>query len=204
MVVVELLQGETSTATAPAHMLVSWLSDATLPELSLRCTGSHHTGAHPVSGFHTDLLKGRSSTMPAARTLTLTALIVVGGCFHATIETGLTPSTRVLEQKWASSWIYGLVPPKTVETASRCPDGVAKVETRLSFLNQVVHILTFGIYTPMDIRVTCALPAETSSLQGAMLTVPAHADNENVRAAFAAAAEQAAKGRAMVLVRFER
>ena len=105
--------------------------------------------------------------MPAARTLILTSLIVVGGCFHATIETGLTPSTKVLEKKWASSWIYGLVPPKTVETASRCPDGIAKVETQLSFLNQVVHLLTFSIYTPMDIRVTCALPAGTSAPQEA-------------------------------------
>jgi len=143
--------------------------------------------------------------MLATRTVTLvTALSVLGGCFHATIETGLTPSTKVLEQKWASSWIYGLVPPKTVETASRCPDGVAKVETQLSFLNQVVHIITLGIYTPMDIRVTCALPAGTSAPQGAMLTVPADADSERVRAAFGAAAEQAVERRAMVLVRFQR
>ncbi len=143
--------------------------------------------------------------MPAARTIALlAALPTLGACFHATIQTGLTPSTKVLEQKWASSWILGLVPPKTVETASRCPDGVAKVETQLSFLNQVVHILTLGIYTPMDIRVTCALPAGTSPPQGAMLTVPADADSESVRAAFASAAEQAAEGRATVLVRFER
>jgi Bor protein len=142
--------------------------------------------------------------MPDARTLTLTALIMVGGCFHATIETGLTPSTKVLEQKWASSWIYGLVPPKTVETASRCPDGVAKVETRRSFLNQVVEILTLGIYTPMDIRVTCALPEGTSAPQEAMLTVPSGADSNSVRAAFRAAADQAAEGKGMVLVRFDR
>lgn len=134
----------------------------------------------------------------------LAALPVLGACFHATVETGLTPSTKVLEQKWASSWIYGLVPPKTVETASRCPDGVAKVETQLSFLNQVVHILTLGIYTPMDIRVTCALPAGTSAPQGAMLTVPADADSDGVRAAFRAAAEQAAEEQMIVLVRFER
>ena len=68
-----------------------------------------------------------------------------------------------------------------METASRCPDGVAKVETQLSFLNQVVHILTLGIYTPMDIRVTCALPAGTSAPQGAMLTVPAEADSDRDR-----------------------
>jgi len=142
--------------------------------------------------------------MLAPRTITfLTALTALAACFHATIETGLAPSTKVLEQKWASSWIYGLVPPKTVETASRCPDGVAKVETQLSFLNQVVHILTLGIYTPMDIRVTCALPAGTSAPQGAMLTVPAGADSESVLAAFATAADQAAEGRAVVLVRFE-
>jgi hypothetical protein len=142
--------------------------------------------------------------MPAARPITLlAALTTLAACFHATIETGLTPSTQVLERKFASSWIYGLVPPKTVETASRCPHGVAKVETQLSFLNQVVHILTLGIYTPMDIRVTCALPAGTSAPQGAMLTVPADADSDSVRAAFGVAAEQAAEGRAMVLVRFE-
>jgi hypothetical protein len=56
----------------------------------------------------------------------------------------------------------------------------------------------------MDIRVTCALPAGTSAPQGAVLTVPADADSESVRATFASAAEQAAEGRAMVLVRFER
>lgn len=143
--------------------------------------------------------------MPAARTIALlVTLTTLAACFHATVETGLTPSTKVLEQKWASSWIYGLVPPKTVETASRCPDGVAKVETQLSFLNQVVHILTLGIYTPMDIRVTCALPAGVSAPQGAMLRVPADADSDSVRAAFHAAADQAAEGRATVLVRFER
>ena len=32
------------------------------------------------------------------------------------------PSSRV--QSFASSWIYGLVPPKTVQTASRCPEGL--------------------------------------------------------------------------------
>jgi len=143
--------------------------------------------------------------MPASRTIVLlAALPLLGACFHATIETGLTPSTKVLERKWASSWIYGLVPPKTVETASRCPDGVAKVETQRSFLNQVVEILTLGIYTPMDIRVTCALPAGTSSPQGAMLTVPDSADSDSVRSAFREAAEQAVEGHATVLVRFER
>jgi hypothetical protein len=37
-----------------------------------------------------------------------------------------------------------------------CPAGVARVETRQSFANGLVGMITFGIYTPMEIIVTCA------------------------------------------------
>ena len=69
------------------------------------------------------------------------ALTVGAGCYHATVDTGLTPGPDKVENTFASSWIFGLVPPKTVETASRCPGGVARVETQLSFVNQLVGIL---------------------------------------------------------------
>ena len=88
--------------------------------------------------------------------LTAAVTLALCGCYHATIETGLSPSPQTLENKWASGWIYGLVPPKTVETMQRCPNGVARVETQLSFANQLVNFLTLGIYTPMEIVVTCA------------------------------------------------
>ena len=83
-------------------------------------------------------------------------VLVSGGCYHATINTGATPSNQVIEQPWAASWIFGLVPPKTVEVASQCPNGVARVETQLSFLNGLVGALTLSIFTPMNITVTCA------------------------------------------------
>jgi len=82
--------------------------------------------------------------------------ILLSGCYHATIETGVTPSTQTVENHWASSWIGGLVPPKTIETQQKCPRGVAKVDTKLSFVNMLVGFLTLSIYTPMDIVVTCA------------------------------------------------
>jgi Bor protein len=91
------------------------------------------------------------------RTLaTVVLATALAGCYHATIETGAKPSAVTVEKKWASAWIYGLVPPSTIETAAKCPSGVAKVETQLGFLNMVVGVLTLGIYTPMDIRVACA------------------------------------------------
>lgn len=94
------------------------------------------------------------------RKLALLSMVAVlsAGCNHATIDTGLTPSTEKIENKWANGWVFGLVPPETVETAEECTNGVARVETELSFLNQLVAILTIGIYTPMSIVVTCALP----------------------------------------------
>jgi hypothetical protein len=131
----------------------------------------------------------------------LAVAVSLSACYHATIETGLTPSTQVLEQSFASSWIYGLVPPKTVETASRCPDGVAKVETQHTFVNQLVGFLTLGIYTPMHIRVTCAQAGAGPS--AASVTIPATAEGEEVRMAFGNAADLVAQSEKAVTVRFE-
>ncbi len=46
----------------------------------------------------------------------------------------------------------------------RCPAGAARVETRLSFTNQLVSFFTLGIYTPMEIVVTCADDRQQGSL----------------------------------------
>ena len=97
----------------------------------------------------------------------LVGLVPLAGCFHATVDTGVAPSNLVIEKHWASGWIMGLVPPSTIATQARCPSGVAKIETKLSFLNQLVSILTVSIYTPMYIQVTCAesMATPTSSAQ---------------------------------------
>lgn len=125
------------------------------------------------------------------------------GCYHATIETGLPPSNRTLEQHWASGWIGGLVPPSMVETAERCPDGVARVETKLSFLNQLVAGLTLGIYTPMYIEVTCAAaPRMDAEDESVRVPVDPGATIEEKGQALRRAAELSASLRDAVLVRF--
>lgn len=90
--------------------------------------------------------------------LSLLGCLLVGslGCYHATVETGATPSTQRVTKGFASGWIYGLVPPSTVETAARCPNGAARIETKISFVNGLVSLLTLSIYSPMSIEVTCA------------------------------------------------
>lgn len=92
----------------------------------------------------------------------LTILIIacstlfITGCYHANISTGLEPSNEVIDNTFASAWIYGLVPPDVVRAQDECTYGVSRVETRLSFVNMLVGNLTLGIYTPMHIKVTCA------------------------------------------------
>ncbi len=86
---------------------------------------------------------------------------VTTGCFHATVTTGLRPSGETVEDKWADSFVSGLVPPNTVAAGPICGDGrIARVDTRVSFLNQIVSALTLGIYSPMEIVVTCAVSAQ--------------------------------------------
>ncbi len=79
-------------------------------------------------------------------------------CYHAIITTGRAESSTIIEKPWASSFVFGLVPPDPLEVSNECKSGVAKVETQHSFLNALVAFLTFQIYTPMDIKVTCAGP----------------------------------------------
>ena len=131
-----------------------------------------------------------------------TTLIALCGCYHATVETGATPSTVVLDKPWASSWIYGLVPPSTVSTQSRCTDGVAKVETQHTFLNQLVGALTLGIYTPMQIKVTCAARSSASIQPGEPLVVAKGTSQAARDEAFTRAVTQASARKKSVYLEF--
>ncbi|MBC7843065.1 MAG: Bor family protein [Gemmatimonadaceae bacterium] len=125
----------------------------------------------------------------------LTALaLLTTGCYHTTITTGRPMSETTIMQPWALSFIYGLVPPPTVETASKCPSGVAQVETQLSFLNGLVGSLTFGIVTPMTIKVTCAGSGRSEA--------PGVKSQGDAVKAISAAADLAHDTGAPVLVRF--
>src|SRR3712207_4245062 len=104
---------------------------------------------------HHPLIGGRNMRN-LARAAIAVAVVAFSGCYHATGETGRPESGQKIVRPWAHGFVGGLVPPETVETASQCPNGVARVETYHSILNQLAQFLTFGIYSPMTIEVTCA------------------------------------------------
>lgn len=130
-------------------------------------------------------------------------LVLLSGCYHAKVTSGLMPSALVVDKPFASGWIYGLVPPNTVKAAEECTAGVAMVETKLSFVNQLVNYLTLGIYTPMHIRVTCAADSGASSeTRHDPIILSRSAPDEDVVHVFARAADVAAQTGQSVQVRF--
>ena len=138
--------------------------------------------------------------MRRAALLALAGMVALtAGCYKATIETGLPASTTIVENEWASSWIGGLVPPATVNVASQCPNGVSQVQTQHSFLNMLAYMVTFGIYSPMTITVTCAAAGGSASAGDA---IEAGATLAERTAAFNAAIERSAATGQPVLVKF--
>ena len=77
-------------------------------------------------------------------------------CWHLTVISGQPPSSTVVAKPWQHSFIAGLVPPAEVNVKDQCRNGVAKVETQHSFVNLVATAVTGGIYSPIDLKVTCA------------------------------------------------
>jgi hypothetical protein len=138
------------------------------------------------------------SIRPVAVALVALALT---GCYHATIDTGLAPSGETISVPWAHGFVYGLVPPSTVDAAEECPNGVAQVETQLSFLNQLANLLTFGIYSPMTIEVQCAAGGDDMDASAA-IDVPADATPTERADAIGAAAQQSRESGEPVAVMF--
>jgi hypothetical protein len=82
--------------------------------------------------------------------------LCLAGCYHANVETGRAPGSQRIEKQWASGYLGGLISPEAIDTKAACANGVSRVETQHSILNQLVGVLTLAIYTPISITVTCA------------------------------------------------
>ena len=131
----------------------------------------------------------------------LLVLLVGPGCYHATVVTGKPAGTTVVERPFALGFVYGLIPPPTLSVAQECPQGVAQVETQMSFVNGLVNTLTFGLVNPWTITVTCA--SGSASLDQPTVDVAAAATVEDIQTAFAEAADQTVETGETIYVRFE-
>ncbi len=91
------------------------------------------------------------------RAIALALLVTsVVGCYRTTVITGLPESDQKIDLPWQKSFVFGLVPPDTINSKAKCANGVAKVMVEHSFLNSLVAGLTWNLFTPIHPVVTCA------------------------------------------------
>ena len=84
------------------------------------------------------------------------AAFATTACVRITVTSNATPAPTVVEKPQQHSFVAGLVPPTEVNVREECPNGVATVETVHSPANVLASILTFGVWTPLSVKVTCA------------------------------------------------
>lgn len=134
----------------------------------------------------------RKSLLP----LLLTFALLATGCFQTRVATEKEPSNQVIERAWVGGFINGLVMTSAanVDAAQRCENGVAMVETVHTFPNMLVTGITFGLYSPMKITVTCAAGSSMSGLMDAPeVTLPNDATDTEMQHAISNAAHKSAK-----------
>jgi hypothetical protein len=87
---------------------------------------------------------------------TVAAVSLLAGCYHYTVVSGAPEAAQKIDLPWQKSWVLGLVPPDPIKSQQTCPQGIAKFETKHSFLNGLVGNFTYNIFTPIHPTVTCA------------------------------------------------
>jgi len=124
------------------------------------------------------------------------------GCYHAQVTTGMDTSNEVYKKAWAHSFIGGLVPPSVVNAEQHCTNGVARVETKLSFLNMVAQAVTLSLYSPMSITVTCASASAANIDTDNTIEVAKNSPEEVVIDSFSKAIELSSKNQRAAYVSF--
>jgi hypothetical protein len=129
----------------------------------------------------------------------LLCVALLTGCYHQVVTTGLPAGDTRIAKPWTATWIFGLVPATPLDVRAQCPNGVATVDTKMTFLNGLVTALTIGIFTPRSVTVTCAGSGSASNA-AARLDVAAGAGEDAVQEALSNAAALSTRLGAPVLV----
>ncbi|MBC7895776.1 MAG: hypothetical protein H7066_10190 [Cytophagaceae bacterium] len=98
------------------------------------------------------------------------ACVLLSGCYHQVVSTGLAPGATTVKKPWTSTWVFGLIEAKPINVRAECPGGVALVASKFTVLNWLGAAVTLGIWVPWDVTVTCA--GGRASLDASTLQVP--------------------------------
>ena len=94
--------------------------------------------------------------MKKIATITLLAALTTG-CANQSFNMSGSAAATPAEDKYHHFFINGLAQGKTVDAATACggADKVARVEVQQTFMNGLLSVVTFGIYTPRTAKVYC-------------------------------------------------
>ncbi|HYD53640.1 MAG TPA: hypothetical protein VEA99_13475 [Gemmatimonadaceae bacterium] len=82
--------------------------------------------------------------------------VALSGCYKVSVVSAAAEPAPKITVPWQHSFVFGIVPPAVVNTQTACPQGVGRVTTQRSFVNGLVGVLTWSMYTPIQVDVHCA------------------------------------------------
>ena len=133
-------------------------------------------------------------------------LFIYAGC--ATVDMRRPPGdkTMTIESKgWGVWFLSHKIASEVIQAQNQCSNGIAKIEASQSFGSIVGSIITLGLYSSMEITVTCA--ADDMSSEGvdseSVVTVPHSSDDEEIMVAFGQAVDMAVANELPAYVQFE-
>lgn len=93
----------------------------------------------------------------ALRRIALASLasLALAGCHVVRYETGRPPSPRVVTIP-VNYFFWGLKGRHAVDLDAACPEGAARWESKATFTNKVLGVITLGIYVPRTVKIVCA------------------------------------------------
>ncbi len=129
--------------------------------------------------------------MRYALPLLFSACLLLSGCYQAQVTTGKAPGNTVVEESFAPSFIYGIVP-ATVDVSDECQNGIASAEREISFINGLVGGITLNLFLPQSVTVTCAAEGGMSDISpgsdGLDLTIQDDASTAEIKETLSTAA----------------
>jgi hypothetical protein len=104
----------------------------------------------------------------ARRLAALLSVAALAGCYTIRFERRATPEAGAPREQWHHGLVGGLIDASgPVRLDQACPEGVARVESRTSFINWFIQAVTTGgvliplhapLWSPSTVSVTCAVP----------------------------------------------
>jgi hypothetical protein len=143
------------------------------------------------------------------RKLILPCLLVFGllfsGCYQAQVTTGNEPGGETITET-RSGYLWGLsMQGFPIDGASKCPNGVASVSTKLTFVDLLIRSIgPVGLfYAPMHVTIECAGGGMSSVMPAPDVdyTLPGDATKAETKSTITAAAKQSAATQSPVQVK---